>query len=105
MVKYFFLSDGWTYGRVWEFGGLWDRASWRRKPEIKRLNCGIVQQEETLWLYEVEDAVLMVEVQPLSNPEDVNSSIGQVVLKRLITAEQVIEMLTRSQLVFNSLSN
>ena len=104
-MKYFFLSDGWTYGRVWEFGGLWDRASWRRKPEIKRLNCGIVQQEETLWLYEVEDAVLMVEVQPLSNPEDLNSSIGQVVLKRLITAEQVIEMLTRSQLVFNSLSN
>ena len=64
-----------------------------------------MQQEETLWLYEVEDAVLMVEVQPLSNPEDATSSIGQVVLKRLITAEQVIEMLTRSQLVFNSLSN
>jgi hypothetical protein len=104
-VKYFFLSDGWTYGRVWEFGGLWDRASWRRKPEIKRLNCGILQQGETLWLYEVEDAVLMVEVQPLSELEDTASSIGQVLLKRLISAEQVIEVLTRSQLVFNSLSD
>jgi hypothetical protein len=104
-VKYFFLSDGWTYGRVWEFGGLWDRASWRRKPEIKRLNCGILQQGETLWLYEVEDAVLMVEVQPVNELEDTTSSIGQVLLKRLITAEQVIEVLTRSQLVFNSLSD
>ncbi len=104
-MKYFFLSDGWTYGRVWEFGGLWDRASWRRKPEIKRLNCGIVQQGETLWLYEVEDAVLMVEVQPLPDLDAPASSIGQVVLKRLISAEQVIEVLTRSQLVFNSLSD
>jgi hypothetical protein len=104
-VKYFFLSDGWTYGRVWEFGGLWDRASWRRKPEIKRLNCGILQQGETLWLYEVEDAVLMVEVQPVNELEDTASSIGQVLLKRLITAEQVIEVLTRSQLVFNSISD
>ncbi len=104
-MKYFFLSDGWTYGRVWEFGGLWDRATWRRKPDIKRLNCGIVQQGETLWLYEVEDAVLMVEVQPLPDREGSTSSIGQVVLKRLISAEQVIEMLTRSQLVFNSLSD
>ena len=103
-MKYFFLSDGWTYGRVWEFGGLWDQATWRRKPEIKRLNCGIVQQGETLWLYEVEDAVLMVEVQPLPNRDVPASSIGQVVLKRLISAEQVIEVLTRSQLVFNSLS-
>jgi hypothetical protein len=104
-VKYFFLSDSWTYGRVWEFGGLWDRASWRRKPEIKRLNCGILQQGETLWLYEVEDAVLMVEVQPVNELEDTTSSIGQVLLKRLITAEQVIEVLTRSQLVFNSISD
>lgn len=104
-MKYFFLADGWTYGRVWEFGGLWDRASWRRKPEIQRLNCGMVQQGETLWLYAVEDAVLMVEVQPLQTNNEAESSIGQVILKRLISAEQAIEMLTRSQLVFNSLSN
>lgn len=102
-MKYFFLSDGWTYGRVWEFGGLWDQSSWRRKPEIQRLNCGIVQQEETLWLYAVEDAVLMIEVQPRPDSET-QSSIGQVVLKRLIDAEQVIDLLTRSQLVFNSIS-
>jgi hypothetical protein len=103
-VKYFFLSDGWTYGRVWEFGGLWDQASWRRKPKIKRLNCGTIQQGETLWLYEVEDAVLMVEVQPM--PDNTSTpSIGQVVLKRLISAEQVIEILTQSELAFNSKSN
>ncbi|GAB4526922.1 MAG: hypothetical protein Tsb0014_07400 [Pleurocapsa sp.] len=100
-MKYFFLSDGWDYGRVWEFGGLWDRGSWGRKPEIKRLNCGIVQQGERLWLHAVEDAVLMVEVQPIADPES-TSSIGQVVLKRLINAEQVIEILTKSELVFNS---
>ena len=101
-MKYFFLSDGWTYGRVWEFGGLWDRATWRRKPEIKRLNCGIVQQGETLWLYEVEDAVLMVEVHPLQNREEAISSIGQVVLKRLITADQVIKVLTEAETIFQS---
>jgi hypothetical protein len=101
-VKYFFLSDGWTYGRVWEFGGLWDRLSWGRKPEIKRLDCGILQQQEILWLYAVEDAVLMVEVQP--EPEELQSTptIGQVVLKRLISAEQAIEVLDRSETIFNS---
>ena len=100
-MKYFFLSDGWTYGRVWEFGGLWDQNSWGRKPEISRLNCGTKQQGETLWLHKVEDAVLMVEVQPRTKIQD-TSSIGQVVLKRLISAEQVIEILTSSELIFNS---
>ena len=101
-MKYFFLSDGWTYGRVWEFGGLWDRLSWGRKPEIKRLDCGILQQQEILWLYAVEDAVLMVEVQP--EPEEWQSTptIGQVVLKRLISAEQAIEVLARSESIFNA---
>ncbi len=89
-MKYFFLSEGWTYGRVWEFGGLWNRAAWRREPEIKSLNYGIVQNGETLWLYQVEDAVIMLEVQPLVVEK---SNIGQVVLKRLISAEQVIEVL------------
>ncbi|MGV2826403.1 hypothetical protein [Myxosarcina sp. GI1(2024)] len=102
-MKYFFLSDGWTYRRVWEFGGLWDLSSWRRKPQIERLNCGILERQETLWLHQVEDAVIMIEVSPLDDNEA--SSIGQVVLKRLITAEQVIEILTRSDLVFNSKGN
>ena len=100
-MKYFFLSDGWTYGRVWEFGGLWDRLSWGRKPEITRLNCGVLQQEEILWLYAVEDAVLMVEVQPDPSLSE-ESPIGQVVLKRLITAEQAIEVLSHSESIFNA---
>ncbi|MGB5636613.1 MAG: hypothetical protein WBM44_15245 [Waterburya sp.] len=100
-MKYFFLSDGWTYGRVWEFGGLWDQVSWGRKPEIKRLDCGILQQQEVLWLYAVEDAVLMVEVAPEADLR-ATSSIGQVVLKRLISAQQVIEVLNHAELIFNS---
>ena len=93
-MKYFFLSEGWTYGRVWEFGGLWNRAAWRRLPEIQALNFGIVQNGETLWLYQVEDAVIMLEVEPLAVEK---SAIGQVVLKRLISAEQAIEMLQESE--------
>ena len=99
-MKYFFLSDGWTYGRVWEFGGLWDRLSWGRKPEITRLNCGVVQQQEILWLYAVEDAVLMVEVQPETKPG--SPVMGQVVLKRLISAEQAIEVMSDSESIFNT---
>ncbi len=96
-MKYFFLADGWSYKRIWEFGGIWNETTWRRKPEIKRLNCGIFQQGETLWLYQVEDAVLMVEV----TPDDilVNSNIGQVVLKRLISAEEALYILTQSEIV------
>ncbi|WP_319419533.1 hypothetical protein [Pleurocapsa sp. FMAR1] len=100
-MKYFFLSEGWTYDRVWEFGGLWDQYSWGRKPEIKRLDCGILQQDEVLWLYAVEDAVLMIEVKPQANTQTA-SIIGQVVLRRLIAAEQVIEMLASSESIFNS---
>ena len=96
-MKYFFLADGWGYGRIWEFGGIWNEATWRRKPEIKRLNCGIFQQGETLWLHQVEEAVLMVEVTPNNN--QVNSNIGQVVLKRLISAEEALEILTQSEIV------
>jgi hypothetical protein len=103
-VKYFFLSEGWTYSRVWEFGGLWNENNWRRKPEIKRLNCGILQQAETLWLYEVEDAVLMIEIEP-ENSNESSRSIGQVVLKRLINAEQVIEILTKSDSIFHHSSD
>jgi len=89
-VKYFFLSEGWTTGRVWEFGGLWNELAWQRKPHIRRLNLSITEQGETLWLYQVEETVLMIEVKPESQAQ---SPIGQVVLKRLITAEQVIEHL------------
>ena len=96
-MKYFFLADGWSYRRIWEFGGIWNEATWRRKPEINRLNCGISQQGETLWLYQVEDAVLMVEVTP--NNAQANSNIGQVVLKRLISAEEALEILSQSEIV------
>ena len=93
-MKYFFLSEGWTFDRVWEFGGLWDENAWRRRPQIQRLNIGIVEKGQTLWLYQVEDAVLMVEVKPTPQVADSVQTIGQVVLKRLISADQVIDLLT-----------
>ncbi len=89
-MKYFFLSDGWTTGRIWEFGGLWDEFAWQRKPHIQRLKLCVQDNGETLWLYQVEEAVLMVEVRPEAASD---RPIGQVVLKRLITAEQVIQYL------------
>lgn len=99
-MKYFFLSDGWTVGRVWEFGGLWNEAAWRRKPQIEQTNLCILENNEKLWLYRVEDAVLMIEVKPiapeLANPQ--TRSIGQVVLKRLITAEQAIDLLCKAEM-------
>ncbi len=97
-MKYFFLSDGWTVGRVWEFGGLWNENSWRRKPEIQRMNLCIFEQGEKLWLYRVEDAILMVEVTPTANVPTGSTSqnIGQVVLKRLIDAEDVIQRMNES---------
>ena len=87
-MKYFFLSEGWTTGRIWEFGRLWDEFAWQRKPHIKKMSLHIVENGETLWLYQVEEAVLMVEVRPLAQGAQ---TIGQVVLKRLMTAEQVLE--------------
>ena len=98
-MKYFFLSDGWTFERVWELGGLWNENVWQRKPEIKRLNIAILEQGEKLWLYQVEEAVLMVEVKPTPAAPETASTIGQVVLKRLITAEQVIERLNTAQVI------
>jgi hypothetical protein len=89
-VKYFFLSDGWITGRVWEFGGLWNEAAWQRKPHIQKLNLCIQEKHEKLWLYQVEENVLMIEVKPEASA---TQPIGQVVLKRLITADQVIEKL------------
>lgn len=93
-MKYFFLSDGWEVGRVWEMGGLWNDRAWRRKPQIERLELCIWENSEKLWLYRVEEVILMVEVVPTIGVE--SGTIGQVVLKRLISAEQVIELLCNS---------
>ena len=94
-MKYFFLSQGWKIGRVWELGGLWDEISWRRRPDIRQLPLGIVEQGEKLWLYQVEDAVLMLEVKP---PEDSErGTIAQVILKRLINAEQALHKLATAE--------
>lgn len=94
-MKYFFLSEGWTVGRVWADDGLWQITAWRRQPDIQRINICLVEQSEVLWLYRVEDAILTVEVKPTTQAQVEASSktIGQVVLKRLMSAEQVIERL------------
>lgn len=97
-MKYFFLSEGWTTGRIWEFGGLWDEFAWQRKPHLKKMPIGIVENGEKLWLFQVEEAVLMVEVRPLAQSKQ---AIGQVVLKRLMTADQVIEHLGSTDAVVN----
>jgi hypothetical protein len=101
-VKYFFLSDGWTTGRVWEFGGLWNEVAWQRKPHIQQLPLSIQEQGETLWLYQVEENVLMIEVRPEGAS---TQPIGQVVLKRLITAEQVLEKLCQTAPVLSPASH
>nr|WP_199333843.1 hypothetical protein [Oculatella sp. FACHB-28] len=105
LVKYFFLSDGWTVGRVWEMGGLWNEVAWRRKPDIRRMNLCIAEKGEKLWLYRVEDEVIMVEVKPEAefNTESA-SAIGQVVLKRLISADQAIELLCAAEAFFEPAS-
>lgn len=98
-MKYFFVSEGWTIGRIWEFGGLWNENVWRRKPDIQQMSLYIQEGGEKLWLYRVEDAVLMVEVKPteLASIASANHSIGQVVLKRLINADQVLEQLYKAE--------
>ncbi|MGC1310318.1 MAG: hypothetical protein WA885_24070 [Phormidesmis sp.] len=101
-MKYFFLSDGWSTGRIWELGGLWNESDRRRSPYLQRRSLCIQEDGETLCLYEVEDAVLMVEVVPgLTTETDPKPTIGQVVLKRLLTAEQVIERLCEEDIVFD----
>jgi hypothetical protein len=95
-VKYFFLSEGWAVARVWASDGLWQITAWRRQPDIQRLNICLVEENELLWLYRVEDAVLTIEVKP-TTAVTANQTIGQVVLKRLMTAEQVIERLGKAQ--------
>lgn len=100
-MKYFFLTEGWAVGRVWASDGLWTETAWRRQPDIQRLNFCLVEEREKLWLYRVEDTVLTVEVRPVE-PQLGNASeraIGQVVLKRLIDAEQLIERLGAAKAV------
>jgi len=98
-VKYFFLSEGWDVGRVWELGGLWNETAWRRKLDIQRLELCIWENGERLWLYRVESAIIMVEVKPTQAAalDPTAKSIGQVVLKRLITADQAIDLLCKAE--------
>lgn len=88
-------------GRVWELGGLWNETAWRRKPDINQMDLYILENDEKLWLYRVEDAVLMVEVKPTIEVQSNSTAkgIGQVVLKRLISADQAIERLTAAEAV------
>lgn len=102
-MKYFFLSAGWTYNRIWERSGIWNEVVWRRKPHIQPLPLGIVENNQTLWLYEVEDIVMMVEVIPLSENAKLDQNIGQVVLKRLIDSRQVLDTLIKAQKVVKPL--
>lgn len=70
------------------------------------MNLCLVEQNEKLWLYQVEEAVLMVEVKPTAETIEFSSKpIGQVVLKRLISAEQAIERLSSSPSLANRLSS
>lgn len=106
-MKYFFLSEGWTVGRVWSTEGPWNEVAWRRSPHIERTNLSIVERGETLWLYRAEEAVVMLEVRPVQTiPTSPNGTaaratqpIGQVVLRRLIDADQVVERLSSGQAV------
>ena len=76
---------------MWEFGGLWDELARRRPPYLQKRSLCIHENGEVLWLYQAEDSILMVEAKP-KDPSK-HTSIGQVVLKRLLSAEQVIERL------------
>ncbi|NJL60743.1 MAG: hypothetical protein HC903_01565 [Methylacidiphilales bacterium] len=97
-MKYFFLSEGWTIGRVWESEGLWQVAAWRRLPDIQKMSLCLVEKEELLWLYRVEDAIITIEVKPIDPLQAANTkTIGQVTLKRLMSAEQVLERLGNTE--------
>jgi hypothetical protein len=97
-MKYFFLSEGWTIGRVWESEGLWQVTAWRRQPDIQKMSLCLVEKEELLWLYRVEDAIITIEVKPIDCLQAANTkTIGQVTLKRLMSAEQVLERLGNAE--------
>jgi hypothetical protein len=96
-MKYFFLTEGWSTGRVWATDGLWNEAQWRRKPQIEPLTIAIHENNERLILYRVEPTILMVEVRPAAVSSN-GSSIGQVVLKRLMSADQVLDRLAQDNI-------
>lgn len=98
-MKYFFLTEGWKVGRVWADEGLWQTTAWRRQPEIQRIDVCLEEKNEVLWLHRVENIIVMVEVNPILPPATNGSGqkIGQVVLKRLMSAEQVIERLASAE--------
>lgn len=99
-MKYFFLTEEWTIGRVWASDGLWSETAWRRRPNIERLDICLGSASETWWLYRVEESVLTVEVKPIASSDTTsNQAIGQVVLKRLIDAQQVIERLSAAKAI------
>lgn len=93
-MKYFFLSESWTTGRIWEFGGLWNELAWNRPAYVERQPLYIRENGDNLWLYKAEEAILMVEVKPRAIADP---TIGQVVLKRLLSAEQVVERLCQEE--------
>lgn len=98
-MKYFFLTEGWVTGRVWTTEGLWTDAQWRRKPKIEALTIAIAENGEQLQLYRVEPTIIMVEVQPDPTASSTpTAAIGQVVLKRLISADQVLDRLAQTGL-------
>lgn len=110
-MKYFFLADNWTTGRVWEFGGLWNQSAWGRSPHLEKQTLCIREGNEVLRLYQAEDAILMVEVMPVSDEIKTDNAdaraqakqqIGQVVLKRLLSAEQAIEKLCTDETIFHT---
>ncbi len=96
-MKYFFLSEGWVTARVWTTEGLWSDAQRRRKPQIVALTIVITENGEPLQLYRVEPTIIMVEVQPDPTATP-TAAIGQVVLKRLISADQVLDRLAQTRL-------
>ena len=100
-MKYFFLSEGWAIGQVWTVGGLWNETAWRRKPNIEKMPLCLWDKNEQMWLHQVEDAVLMVEVYPTPSAQKSASSqnIGNVVLTPLINAEKVLEYLSKNSAI------
>lgn len=83
---------------MWGVEGVWNELAWRRQPQIERMNLCIVENDETMWLYKVEEAVIMVEVKPGQEGASLQT-IGQVMLKRLMSAEQAIQRLGASEVI------
>lgn len=88
-------------GQVWTVGGLWNETAWRRAPDIQKMPLCLQDKNEQMWLYQVEDAVLMVEIYPTAEADQSTSSqnIGNVVLTRLINAEKVLEYLCNTSAI------